>query len=112
MVVGVFGDGGGPVVADRGCKGGDQHQAAGQQRLDPCSVGFEALDAEAPETLTAPSQQLDAFEQVVGDQRLKDIQLEVALAGGHLHGGVVAHHLQGHHREALALGGIYLARHD
>ena len=60
----------------------------------------------------AASEQLDAFEHVVGDHRLEHIQLEVALAGGQLHSGVVAHHLHGHHGQALGLGGIHLARHD
>lgn len=74
LVVRVFGDGG-PVVADRGGESGDQHQAARQQRLDPGPVGFESLDAEAPEPLTAAAQQLNALQQIVGDQGLIHIQL-------------------------------------
>ena len=48
----------------------------------------------------------------MGDQGFEHVQLEVALAGRQLHRRVVAHHLNRHHRQAFALGGIDLARHD
>ena len=112
MVVGVLGDGAGPVVADGGGEGRYQHQALIQQGFDAAFIGPETLDAMLAEAGAAASEQLDAFEHVVGDHWFEHIQLEVALAGGQLHGRVVAHHLHGHHGQALGLGGIHLARHD
>ena len=108
----MFGDGTGPVVTDHGGEGRHQHQAAIQQPLNAFGVGFESLDAKTAEAGGCPTQQGNALEHVVGDQGLEHIELEVALAGPELHGGVVAHHLGRHHREAFALGGIHLARHD
>ena len=64
------------------------------------------------EAAAATRQELDALEHVVGDERLEDVQLEVPLARADLNRGVVAHHLGRHHRQALALGGVHLARHD
>ena len=64
------------------------------------------------ETCAGPGQEFNAFEQIPGDQGLENIQLELALAGRHLHCGVVAHHLNCHHGQAFTLGGIDLAGHD
>jgi hypothetical protein len=110
--MGVLGDGAGTVVTDHGRQGGDEHQALIQQRLDAAGVGLQAFKAVQAKAVAGPGEQRDALQQIVGNQGFEDIELEIALAGGHLHGGVVAHHLQRHHRGGLALGGIHLARHD
>ena len=49
---------------------------------DPLLVGLEALDAVLAEGAAAVGEQLDPVEQVVGDDRLEDVELEVALAAG------------------------------
>ena len=46
---------------------------------DPLVVGLEALDAVLAERAAAVGQELDPVEQVVGDDRLEDVELEVAL---------------------------------
>src|SRR5262249_45693002 len=51
-------------------------------------------------------------EHVVDDERLEDVELEVAGGAADPHRHVVAHHLGAHHRERLALGRVDLARHD
>ena len=57
-------------------------------------------------------QQPGGLEEIVGNHRHEHIQLEVSLTGGDADGGVVAHHLDGHHGHCLALGGVDLAGHD
>jgi len=61
------------------------------------------------DTLT---QQLDGAQHIGGDQRLKDVQLEVAIGAADGDGHVVAHHLGADHGHGLALGGIHLAGHN
>ena len=58
------------------------------------------------------AEQGDRLEHVVGHHRLVDVELEVALAAGHRHRGVVAEHLHRHHGQRLGLGRVHLARHD
>ena len=52
------------------------------------------------------------MKEIVDDNGLKDIQLEVALGSGDPDGGVVAHDLDGDHRDGLGLRGVDLAGHD
>ena len=110
--MGVLGHLGGLVVADLGCQGGDQHQAAVQQVGDACLVGFDAGHAAVGEGAGAVGDQADRLQHVVDDHRLEHVQLEMALAAGHGDGGVVAHHLGAHHGQRLGLGRVDLARHD
>ena len=67
------------------------------------------MHAEAP---AAVPQQVRGGQHVVDQHGLVDVELEVALAGGEGHGGVVAVHLHRHLGQRLALGGVHLARHD
>ena len=55
MVVGVFGDRRGPVVADRRGEGGHEHQALVEQLADAAAVGLQALDAVLAEAVAAAS---------------------------------------------------------
>jgi len=57
-------------------------------------------------------QEVDRVQEVEDDDRLEDVELEVALRPGDRDRRVVAHHLDGDHRERLGLGRIDLARHD
>ena len=52
------------------------------------------------------------LEEVVDADRHEDVQLEIALGSRHPDGDVVAHDLDGDHRDRLALGGVDLAGHD
>jgi hypothetical protein len=60
----------------------------------------------------AVGQQAHALQEVVGDQRLEDVELEVAGGAADADGDVVAHHLAAEHRQRLALGRVHLAGHD
>src|ERR1019366_7388772 len=55
-------------------------------------------------------EQLDRLQHVVQDDRLVDVELEVALRASEGHGVVVAEHLHVHLRQRLALGRINLPR--
>jgi hypothetical protein len=57
-------------------------------------------------------EQPHGVQDVVDDHRLAHVELEVAPAAGHGHGGVVPHHLDADHDHGLALGGVDLAGHD
>ena len=57
-------------------------------------------------------EQRERLEVVVNDDRLEDVELKVAIAGAHGHGGVIAHYLGSNHGDGFALRGIHLARHD
>ena len=61
---------------------------------------------------TASASSCDRLQHVVQDDRLVDVELEVALRAGEGHGVVVAEHLHADHRQRLALGRVDLARHD
>ncbi len=57
-------------------------------------------------------QQLHRLQEVVGHQRVVDVELEMALAAGEGQRGVVAEDLDADLRQRLALGRVDLARHD
>jgi hypothetical protein len=57
-------------------------------------------------------QQLDRLQEVVGHQRVEDVEFEMALAAGKGQRGVVAEDLGADLRQRLALGRVDLARHD
>ena len=52
------------------------------------------------------------MQEIMNDDRFKDIQLKVSLGGSNANGGVIAHDLHGDHGDRLALGGIDFAGHD
>ena len=54
----------------------------------------------------------DRLQHGIGDDRLIDVELEMALACRHRDGGVVAEHAAADHGQRFALGRIDLARHD
>ena len=60
----------------------------------------------------AVAEQPDALQQVVRDQRLEDIELEIAAGGADAQRHVIAHDLGAQHGQRLALGRIDLAGHD
>ncbi len=60
----------------------------------------------------ASAEQRDRVQQVVDDDRLEDVELEIALRAGEADGRVVADHLHAYHRHRLGLRRIDLARHD
>ena len=57
-------------------------------------------------------EQRDRVQKVEDDDRLEDVELEIALRAGEADGGVVAHDLDGDHGDGFALGGIDFAGHD
>ena len=112
LLVRVLGDLGRVVVADLAVERGHQHQRLVDQLLDPRPVGLDAHRAVVVEAQRGIGEQPDRLQEVVGDHRLEDVELEIALARGDPDRGVVAHHLHGDHRHRLGLGRVDLAGHD
>ena len=110
--MGMAGDPRGAVVADVRHQRGHQHQRVGQQRLRAIDIHLDALDAMAAKARRRIRQQAQAVEQVDSDQRLVDVELELALARRDADRHVVPHHLGADHGQRLDLRRIDLARHD
>ena len=75
-------------------------------------IGRDAARATLVERPHRLAEQLDRLDRIVQDDRLVDVELEVALRAGEGHRVIVAEDLDGHHRQRLRLRGIDLARHD
>ena len=90
----------------------DQHQRALQQLGNAGAIGFDARCAVLLEAAQRTGEQPHALQEVVQQQRLADIQLEVAAGSGPAHRHVVAKNLPADHQQRLALGRVDLARHD
>ena len=110
--MGLLGHVGRLVVADERVEGGHEHERRVQVLLDLDAVGLEALDGVLTESPTRIGQQTDRMKNVVDDHRFTDVELEIAPASGHGHGGVVPHHLDTDHDHGFALGGVDLSGHD
>src|ERR1700722_16567265 len=110
--VGLLRDRGALLVADHGIERRHQDrvlvQGFGQARL----VHGEAADGTVGERARGIAQDLDALQQVVGDQGQHHVQPEVPRLPGHGDGDVVADDLRGHHRRGLGNHRVDLARHD
>ena len=76
------------------------------------AVGADAECAAVVERLDGLGQQARGLQEVVDADGHEHVQLEVALAGRHADGHVVAHDLHGHHRDRFALRRVDLAGHD
>ena len=69
--------------------------------------------AQCSSKLGAPSaEQARALQEIVDDQRLEDVELEVARGAADVDGDVVAHHLRSTASSAPRLRRVDLARHD
>src|SRR5690606_693145 len=99
------------IVADCRRKRGDQHQRLLHQVCDANLVRLDALDAIVGEGAHGVRQKPNRLQRGVGNHRLEDVELEVALAGSNGDDGLVAHDLRRNHRRRPALGRTDLARH-
>ena len=102
----------GIFIADVGIQRSHQHQRIVQVMAHFCPVGLDAHHAVVVEGDHGFRQKPGGLEEIVDQHRHEHIQLEIALAGGNAHGGIVAHDLDGHHGDGFALGGVDLAGHD
>lgn len=68
------------VVADVRVECRDQHERFVQQFVDAIAIGFDAHDAVLGEGAAAVRQQADRPQNVRHDQRLEDVQFEMAVA--------------------------------
>eukprot|EP00053_Salpingoeca_punica_P014059 m.127581 g.127581 ORF g.127581 m.127581 type:complete len:519 (+) comp16367_c6_seq3:176-1732(+) len=110
--VGGLCDLGGGVVADGRGQGGDEHEGAGEGGLDVVLARAHVGEAVVGEADGGVGEELDRLQEVVGHERVVDVELKVALAASHGDGGVVAHDLHADHGEGLALRRVDLAGHD
>ena len=72
------GDAGRLVITEVRTEGGHQHQGLVQLLGDALAVGFQPGNAMRGQAVHAITQQAQALQKVVGNQRLEDIQFEVA----------------------------------
>src|SRR5581483_7730552 len=76
------------------------------------AVRREPVDALLGEEPASAGEQLHGVEDVAGEQRHEDVELEVALHAADRDRGVVPDHLRGDLRDDLRHDGVDLARHD
>ena len=100
------------VVADVRVERGDQHERLAQLLVDPRAVGLDAGGAVVVEAAAGVGEQPRRLQEAVDDERLVDVQLEVAAGAAEVHRHVVAEHLAADHGHRLALRRVDLARHD
>mmetsp|Transcript_23001 Transcript_23001/g.39505 ORF Transcript_23001/g.39505 Transcript_23001/m.39505 type:complete len:298 (+) Transcript_23001:194-1087(+) len=112
LLVGLLGYLGGLVVADLGVEGGDEHEGVVEVLLDGAEVGLDAVHAVDLEHVASVREQVARVDEVVDDQRLENVELEVALHASAGDGAVVADHLAANHRHRLRLGRVHLPGHD
>ena len=89
-----------------------QHQGLVQQRVDPLFIGLNANDAVLSERPRSISQQPDALQNILDDNRFEYIQFELAVGTSDRYGRVVTHNLSGNHSHGLTLCGVDLSRHN
>src|SRR5690606_22591658 len=104
-----FGDG---VIAQLCVQRGDQHQRVFEAVLDVVFARLNADDAVVGEADGRIGNQTDRLQEVVGHDRIIDVQLEMALRASERQGGVVAEHLSANLPQGFTLGRVDLARHD
>src|SRR6185295_10327553 len=100
------------VVADMGIKRGDQHQAFLHQLVDAGGIRLEARDAMVREAFDSFGQKRGRVNKVMDDQRLEDVELEIAARSADVDGYVIAQNLRADHGQRLALSRIDFSRHD
>src|SRR5579863_5306787 len=79
---------------------------------DTHDVGLEPLDAELPEPVTRISEEVNGVAEVVYEDRLADVQFEIAARAGRRDGHVIAEDLHRDHDHGLALRGVDFPGHD
>ena len=112
IMVGFFRHGGRLVVADLGGESRHQHQGAVGVVLEFGRVSLDSFHTELTKTAAGIRQKLHGVKKAMDDDRLEDVELEVALGTGEADGGVVAVDLGTDHGHGLGLRGIHLAGHN
>lgn len=109
---GFFGDFGALLVADDGVEHGDDADGVLDHLAAAVFVGGDAVDAESAQGVEAILQQVDAFEEGVGDDGLHDVELELTVVGGEGDADVVADDFVADLVHNLGDDGVDLAGHD
>ena len=112
LAVRLQGDLRGLLVADVRVERGHQHERVIEVLPDPPHARLDARRAAVVERACALGQQPDRLQHVVKDDRLIDVELEIALRSRESDGVIVAEDLHGNHGQCFALGGIDLPWHD
>ena len=91
---------------------GHQHERILEVLADPLPIGLDPDGAVLVERSATLRQEARRGEHVVEDDRLVDVELEIALRPGEGHRRVATVDLDGDLAERLALGRVDLAGHD
>jgi len=100
------------VVSHSAVQTSDQHQTLIQNCVDPLLVGLNSNDTVLGETPRAVSEQPNALEQVLDQDRLEHVEFELTVRSSDRNGGVVSDDLCGNHGQSLALSRVDLSGHD
>ena len=100
------------VVADPWRKRRNEHQGSPHQPGDPPLVRNEPFDTMPPEAVHGVGEKRQAFEKREGNDRLIDIEFEMALRSGKSDRRLIAEDARADHGQRLGLGRIDLAWHD
>ena len=112
VFIGGFGDFCRVFVADFAVERRYQHQRVMQEVVDFFRHGFDADGAVLVKAVAGVAQEAHGLQQVVGNHRHIDVQLEVAGGACHVDGDVVAENLAADHGQRFALGRVHFAGHD
>ena len=97
------------VVADHRIQSRHQHQRFVEMARDSAMVDRNSGDAVVSERCADVAEKSRGLQDRVDQDRLEDVELEVAGAARDGHRRVVAHHLRCYHRHRLTLRRIHLA---
>ena len=112
LFVGLFGEGGGFVIADLKGKGSDDGHGPLDEFLALLDVGFRALDGFLVEGDASTRQNPNGFEEGVSHHGFHDVEVEKPALTGNGHGGVLSHGPGSDLDHHLADDGVDFAGHD
>ena len=91
---------------------GHEHERILEMLLDAWEVRFDARGAVFGEGPAGVAEECRGLQERVDDDRLKDVEFELAARACDRDGGVVPHHLCANHSHGFHLRGVDLAGHD
>ena len=100
------------IIANHRIQTGNQHERLAEEGGDALLIGLDAHHQVALKGAHPVREQAHAVQQVADEERLEDVEFELAGEAADGGGHVVAHDLGGEHGEGFALGGVDFARHD
>ena len=89
-----------------------EHQRILDVAIDLIAIRFDSIDTVLAKRVARVRQQHHRVQEIVNDERLENVELEIALRSRDRNRRVVADHLNANHRHRFALGWIDFTGHD